>query len=205
MDAIGEVLSSSIVTFVAQSWQDHSNEVILNSEIPRFGSFIRAHAGEDDMNIYAVVYNVLTQVQDNIHKPAAMKLTRKQLRVEQPHIFSLLKTEIHAVIIGFEKEGEYFSRLAPLPPQVHDFVYLLNNEEINKATSSLEYLRMLKNISYVPTDELIAASLRHAAIAHKDSRDFLVSAGQYLSKIFKDDYDRLIALLKQIKPDNTYV
>jgi hypothetical protein len=53
----------------------------------------------------------------------------------------------------------------------------------------------------VPADELLAATLRAAAHARGSAgRDYLVAAGRELASLLKDDYDRLTALLRRIRP-----
>jgi hypothetical protein len=109
MDAIGEVLTSSITGLVAECWTPADGQWESAAvETPRFGSFLRIDSGEiEKTNVFAVVYDVHTGPQDSVHKPHALRLTRQQLREEQPQIFALLKTEIHAAIIGFERNGIY--------------------------------------------------------------------------------------------------
>jgi hypothetical protein len=127
-------------------------------------------------------------------------MTRDRLRVEQPHIFSLLKTEIHAAIIGFEKAGSFRHYLPPHAADVHDFVYNSTADEIEELTTGFEFLRLLMHINSVPTDELLAAAIREAQTAVDGTEQFLVRAGQALAQLLHNDYDRLLSLLKRIRP-----
>jgi hypothetical protein len=152
------------------------------------------------MNVYAVVCDVATGPSDALHKPTALRMTRDELRVQQPHIFALLRTEIFATTVGWSDGGSYFSGLPPHPPEVHDFVYAASNAEVRALTEDLEFVRLLTRVSRVPTDELIAATIRAACTARGGDYAYLVSAGQTLAQTFRDDYERLTSVLRKIKP-----
>lgn len=198
MKAIGEVVSASIKSFTVEVWHEDTQ---TSSMPPGFGSLLRCVSSEFELEVFGVIYDVVTGPQDNYHKATAMKMSRKQLRQEQPQIFSLLKTDLHAAVCGYKKDGQFFARLAPQPPQVHDFVYSLSRQEIKDATSDLEFLRLISWVTSIPNDELIAAVIREAALARDNDYKFLVSAGKSLSQLFREDYDRLVSVLKKINPD----
>jgi hypothetical protein len=170
-------------------------------ERPRFGSFLRVTSADHALNIFAVVCDVSTGPSDSAHRPTALKLTRDQLRVEQPHIFALLRTEVYATVIGYSNGAEYFTGLPPHPPEVHDFVYPASDEEVSSITDDLDFVRLLARVSRVPADELIAASIREACTARGGDYAFLVAAGQSLAQAFREDYDRLSSVLRKIRPD----
>jgi hypothetical protein len=202
MEAIGEVLSSSITELVAECWQQQSETGFAPDlpERPRFGSFLRAASSDHALNVYAVVCDVSTGPSDSTHKPAALRMTRDQLRVEQPHIFALLRTEIYAAVIGYSDGSNFFTSLPPHPPEVHDFVYPASEAEVRAVTANLEFVRTISRVSRVPTDELVAAAIREASSARGNDYQYLVSAGQSLAQNFLGDYERLTAVLRKIKP-----
>lgn len=196
-NAIAEVLSSTITTVVAQtSTYDETRGQVK----PRFGSFLTIDSDDADLRIFAVVYNVIAGAPDSVHKPLAMGLTREQLRSEQPHIFALLRTEVHGAIVGYEKNNVVYQHLPPHPPDVHDFVYASTIEQITELTQSFDFLRLLLHISSVPADELLAATIREAQQTTGRSEQFLIAAGQSLSQLLQNDYDRLLSLLRKIRP-----
>ena len=199
MGAVGEVLSSSITEMVAACWQDEDEHRAAPHSVPRFGSFLRVDSSEQNLRVFAVVYDVFTGPQDALHKPAALRMTRQELRLQQPQIFSLLKTELKAAVIGYEQDGRYHSGLAPLPVQVHDFVYFAAPGEIAAITEGMEFVRLLTRVSSVPNDELVVASIHEAYTARKKDYHFLVEAGQSLSQAFGDDYNRLTAALQKLQ------
>lgn len=199
--ALGEVLSSSITGFTAEYWHEGEGSEHFLETRPRFGSLLKVHCEDAVLDIFAVVTNVATGPKDSVHKPVALKMKREQLRREQPHIFSLLKTEIMATIVGYAQNGSYYTSLPPYPPLMHDFVYLAGQEEIRKLTDDLDYLRHLFRVNSVPMTELIAAAVRESVLSAGRNYDYLLSAGQYLVPIFQDDFEGLETVLKKLQAE----
>lgn len=168
---------------------------------PNFGSFLRVECNESQFDVLAVVYNVLTGPKDTVHKPSALGLSRERLKIEQPHIFALLRTEVHALIIGYATGDRVFQHLPPQPPEVHDFVHPASCAQIEMVTEEFDFLRLLSTVSDVPSDELLAATIREAYVARDRDYQFLVSAGQALSQLMRSDYERLVCVLRKIKPE----
>jgi len=217
---LAEVLTSSITGLVAETIKNSAGNIsnvgssgkVLK---PRFGSFVRVDSPENDISIFAIVFNVITNPPDSVHKPSALGLTRDQLRVEQPHIFALLKTEVHAQIVGYLdwSDKAIYQHLPPQPPEVHDFVYSASQEEVLKLSSEFEFLRLLNGVTSVPADELMAACVREAARARAQTYDsaaeaeqastaYLIEAGRAISQLFRSDYERMLSIVRKIKPGN---
>lgn len=201
MDALGEVLTSSIVGFTGEFWNADDGTTRSTMELPKFGSFVRAESTDTGLNVFGVVYNVVTGPQDSMHKPTALRLSRDDLRMQQPHIFSLLKTEVFATTVGYELEGKFQRRLPPHPPLVHDFLYQCLPNEIVEISENFDFVRFLTEVSAVPVDELIAAAVQEAYIARNRDYKFLVTAGQSISRLISGDYDRLMSVLRKIRPE----
>jgi hypothetical protein len=198
-EPIAEVISSSITGVVAQCLMSQDKDGMPETLKPRFGSFLKIRTA-GNVDVLSVVHNVITGSPDAMHQPWALGLSREQLREEQPHIFSLLRTEVHAVVVGYIDRGEVYQHLPPVPPEVHDFVYPASAEEIRKVTLGFDFLRLVATVTTVPQDELAAASIREAYKANGEEYSFLVEAGQALSHIFKNDFDRLVTILRKIRP-----
>lgn len=198
-EPIAEVISSSITGVVAQCLMSSDKDGMPETAKPRFGSFLKIYTASK-VEVLAVVHNVITGSPDTVHQPWALGLSREQLRDEQPHIFSLLRTEVHAVAVGYIEGKEVYQHLPPVPPEVHDFVYPASAEDIRRLTKGFDFLRLVATVTTVPQDELAAASIREAYKAHGEDYNFLVEAGQALSHIFKNDFDRLVTILRKIRP-----
>ena len=201
MQAIGEVLSSRITSYIAEAWRsedaDQNNLSLLS---PHFGSFLKSRSEEKRLTVYGVVYDIVTGPVDQHHKATALHMTRAELRKEQPQIFLLLKTEWHVAVVGYKQAGACHCGLPPFPPEVHDFVYPLEVEELQEASENLEFLRILYGVAEVPRDELLAATIRNAAKSRSDNYKYLVEAGKQVSRLMRDDYERLGSVLRKIKP-----
>jgi hypothetical protein len=198
-EPLAEVISSSITGVVAQCLMSPDKDGMPETSKPRFGSFLKINTA-NKIDVLTVVHNVITGSPDAVHHPWALGLSREQLREEQPHIFSLLRTEVHAVVIGHIERGVVYQHLPPIPAEVHDFVYPAGAEEIRQVTQGFDFLRLISTVTTVPQDELAAASIREAYKAHGEEYSFLVEAGQALSHIFKNDFDRLVTILRKIRP-----
>jgi hypothetical protein len=211
---LAEVISASIMAVSAEAVSSAAGASEAQHRA-QFGSFIKIASPENNIDIYAVVYDVITGPPDNVHKPAALGMSRDQLRLEQPHIFSLLKTHLHGSIIGYgassgdkasssKSSAKIFQHLPPQPPQVHDFVYLAGADEIRTLTAGFDFLNLLTHVTAVPTDELIAAAIRQAAAVRTGSKEeetaYLLEAGRAISQLFRSDYDRMVSIIKKIRP-----
>lgn len=220
---LAEVITASITTLIAetgsqihqhQHQQQHRPGHSKTHEAggkPRFGSFIRIDSPENGLALFAVVFDVITNPPDSVHKPSALGLTREKLRQEQPHIFALLKTQVHAQIIGFRESASnddsavIYQHLPPQPPEVHDFVYRATEKETIRLTSNFEFLRLLTQVSSPPADELIAAAVREAAQAREgEARErYLIEAGRAITQLFRSDYEHMLSIVRKIKPQQS--
>lgn len=184
---VGEVIESSTTELVAEACQLHG--------APSFGRFVRV---ESEMPVIAIVFNVFTHSIEPNRRPTAYGKTEAELRLEQPQIFELLRTEFQALVVGYRDETGPVPILPPQPARIHSFVYPCDDEEVAEFTRTDEYLRSILNAARVPTDELLVATLRHALRARGNEAAYLVEMGKELSRLLRDDYDRLSSLLRRI-------
>lgn len=199
LQAIAEIVSATVHDLVAQ--RPVSNETDDQMSLPRFGSFVRVDSSSRHLSIIAVVNNVLTGPIDGVHRTAAFGLTRHELRVQQPQIFSLLRIDIHASIIGYLEKGQAFQYLPPYPPDVHDFVYHATTHDIDSVTRDFDFLRLLSSGPELPQDELLAAAVREAYLAKGQDMNFLLAAGEAFCQLYRSQYDRLVSVLRKIRPN----
>jgi hypothetical protein len=102
--------------------------------------------------------------------------------------------------VGFVESGRIYQYLPPQPPPVHYSVYACDPAELIAFSECSDCFRAALFASQIPSDELLAATIRAAARARPDGHDYLVRAGRELASLLKDDYDRLTALLRRIRP-----
>ena len=184
---VGEVVESSTTELIAQARELHG--------APSFGQFVRVEAA---MPVVGIVFNVFTHSIEANRRPTAYGKTEAELRLEQPQIFELLRTEFQALVIGYLDGDESVQILPPQPARIHSFMYLCSDEQVRSFTRTDDYLRSILNTSKVPTDELVIAVLRHAVRAHGHAPSYLVQMGKELSRLLSDDYDRLSSIIRRV-------
>ena len=184
---IGEVIESSTSQFLAESRE-------LNGA-PPFGSFIKTGS---EPNIYGLVFNVSTHSMEPNRRPTAYGKTEYELRMEQPQIFELLKTEFEAVIVGYRNDVGPRQVLPPQPPHIHSFIYPCTEAEVKALTGNGDFLRSILSCARLPADDLIIASVRNAWQARAYEMPYLVGLGKDLCRLIRDDYDRLSSIMRRI-------
>jgi hypothetical protein len=114
----------------------------------------------------------------------------------------MVPVEISVVNIGYIQYGMIYHNLPPRPPLSLDPVQLCDDECTVSFTQSFDFLRLVLNTSEVPSEELVAAALLHAARARpqRERYPFLVDAGRKLAGLLSHDLPRLQHLLRLIRP-----
>jgi hypothetical protein len=188
---IGEVIEASTGEFMAQCYELH--------QPPPFGSLIKAREGE--VEIYGVVSRAETTSIEPGRRPIARgreEDDEEDIYRASPQLARLLRTDFTALVVGHEEGQKLHHYLPPRPAKIHSFVYLCDAEEVEKFSQSLDFLSILVGVG-LQADELIAASLRHAAAAHRDPGDFLIRAGRELAVLLGGETNRLNTILRRIK------
>jgi hypothetical protein len=109
-----------------------------------------------------------------------------------------MRTEFTALVVGHADNGRVSQYMPPRPARIHSFVYPCESDEVAAFNQSLMYLSMLIDIPE-RSNELIAATLRNAAAAYSEPREFLVRAGKELAHMIAGDTNRLNIILKKVK------
>ncbi|MCS6860019.1 MAG: hypothetical protein NZT92_06845 [Abditibacteriales bacterium] len=203
--------TSIVVCYIAEVVESSTTEVVAECRqlnlSPPFGAFVRI---DSEPVALGVVFNIATRSLDPTRRPIAYGKTEEELRLEQPQIFELLRTEFHALLVGFrqDKRGQgietpspsvFHQTLPPQPPRLHSFVYICDKEEVRAFASQHDYLRLLLNASrQTISDELIIAACRTALAAHDNDPQYLIRLGKELARLLPRDYDRLNAIVRRI-------
>ncbi len=156
--------------------------------------------------VYALVYGANTASLEPNRRPSALGFADEdEMRLQQPQIFELLRTEFSGILIAYSEGGDKPLRrhLPPLPPRIHSRVYPCSPDETRLLTEDLSFLRGLLlpsggALAGVPSDELAAACLRMARESHPDDQVFLLRAGRTLATLLATDYERLQAILRNV-------
>ena len=197
---IGEVIEASTSEFTAQCYELH--------QPPSFGSLVKTREGE--IEVYGVVSGAATTSIEPGRRPIARgreEVEEEDIYRSSPQLAKLLRTDFAALVVGHRvgggsgesEEGERLHQyLPPRPARIHSFVYLCDPEEVARFSQSFDFLSILIGAGR-QADELIAASLRHAAVAHQDPRDFLIKAGKELAVLLGGETNRLNTILRRIE------
>ena len=193
---LGEVVESSTIRFMAEADELH--------RAPAFGSLVCV-CEPGRPTTMAVTYDVTTCSLD----PGRRALARGQppdryderIYEEFPELRQTLRTQFTAVVVGYGDRDAYWHRLPPYPARLHYSVCACTPDEQSAFTSRFDFLRTISQTSEMPADEVLAAVLRSAATLRDGSASaYLLRAGQALAALYKDDYDRLVTLLRRIAP-----
>lgn len=199
---IGEVIEATTTRFTAGAYE------LL--EAPPFGALVRAQARVEGMAVYGFVYEIRTGSKE----PGGRALVRgrtysgselydAEIYHEHPDLAEVLQTEFSAITVGFVEGSHLYQYLPPQPPPVHYSVYECTGDELMRFTEATDFFRTLLFAYQIPADELLAAVIRLAArarIISDSERAYLVRAGREVASLLKDDYDRLTAILRRIRP-----
>ena len=202
MVRIGEVIESTTTSFTAGAYE------LLAA--PPFGALVRAQARAEGMAVYGLIYDIRTGSKEPGGRAmvrgrtySGRELYDAEIYHEHPDLAEVLQTEFSAITVGFREGGRVRQYLPPQPPPVHYSVYECTDEELIGFSAATDFFRTLLFAYQIPSDELLAAVIRASAQARAASggeRDYLVYAGREVASLLKDDYDRLTAILRRIRP-----
>lgn len=199
---IGEVIESTTTRFTAGAYE------LLAA--PPFGALVRAQTRETDVSVYGLVYEIRTGSREPGGRAtvrgrtySGRELYDAEIYAEHPDLEEVLQTEFSAVTVGFCDHGQMVQYLPPQPPPVHYSVYECDDDELARFSEAPDFFRGILFAYQIPSDELLAAVVRAAARARSHQgldRAYLVQAGREIASLLKDDYDRLNAILRRIRP-----
>ena len=201
-ERIGEVIESTTTRFTAGAYE------LLAA--PPFGALVRAQTREAGNVVYGLVYEIRTGSKEPGGRAmvrgrtySGRELYDAEIYDEHPDLAEVLQTEFSAITVGFFEHGQTLQYLPPQPPPVHYSVYQSDDAELVRFTETTDFFRGVLFTFQIPSDELLAATVRAAARARASQgleRAYLVRAGREVASLLKDDYDRLTAILRRIRP-----
>lgn len=200
---IAEIVAASTRQFEAEVYDDVDG-------VPDFGAWVEVHLASG-----ATVYAVVSHVERGTFEPArrvrAFGLDNDEVRREYPHLPGLVCTTLRALVLAHRpplKPGqtvpEIRQTLAPGVPRLHDPVYRTGAAVVRTlGPPTYDVLRtLLTNPDpAVPVDDLLVAALtnlRRAAPDATTGETRLVEAARTLTRLLRDDHERLHALLRRV-------
>src|SRR5215813_9328590 len=192
---VGRVLRASTVGYACGT---RSNEI----DTPSFGAFVQtSHGNGVELDVIGLIYAIRIDDDPLVRQLImANQVNMPTLRDQREN--RMVPVEISIVNVGYRMGRETFHNLPPRPPMSLDPVYICDDECIYDFTQKFDFFRLVLNTSEVPSEELLAAALKHAVAARppREQRDFLVNAGRRLAQMLSYDLARLNHLLRLIKP-----
>ncbi len=196
MSKIGEVIQTATAGYTAESHTLHA--------APPFGSLVKAAQGpEEAVTIYGVVTGIATEALDPTRRSVARgreASSMAEIYQQHPQLQELFRTHFDVKVLGFSQDGGISHYFPPLPPEVHQLVYVCEPNEVADFTEALGFLPLLlAGQSQGATDEVTAAFLRYgAAVRGPQGMDFQVRAGKRLVALLRGESVRLNALLERL-------
>ena len=188
---VGRVLRSSTAGFAIGCR-------VLREDVPEFGAFVKVTQGNTE--ITGLIYDVQFVDDPLVRQIIGADSMPEELRKDQSQ--RLAPIEISVLVMGFARDGQVYQHLPPQPPATLDQIVTCTPDEVIAFTREFAFLRTILNAKDAPADELIAASLRTAAVARPEGeqRAFLLDAGRELARLLSVDPVRLEGILRRIKP-----
>lgn len=192
---IGQVLRASTVGFVCGT---RSQDIAH----PSFGAFVRTRHGDySSIDVIGLIHAISID-DDPLVRQMILANNMNEAIISDQRVNRMVPVEISIINVGYIEHGEVFYMLPPRPPLTLDPVQLCDHDTVRRFTVRLDFLRLVLNASDLPTEELLAAAIKHAASARPDDEryDYLVTAGRRLAALLAHDLPRLQHLLRLIRP-----
>lgn len=199
---VGRVLRASTIGYACGT---RSSDL----DIPAFGAFVQTRhrtavsngSSGPETDVIGLIYAIHID-DDPLIRQLIMANNINTATIRDQRENRMIPVEISVVNIGYRIGGQSHHTLPPRPPMSLDPVYLCDDETIREFTEGADFFRLVLNTSEVPTEELLAAAVRHATGAHavREQRDFLVRCGRRLAQLLSHDLTRLNHLLRLIRP-----
>lgn len=191
--ACGEIILADTVHFEAQCPRLY--------EAPNFGSFVRAES--EGVDVYAVVYHIVTECIDSNRKTQALGLEPAEIERQLPHLDLVLRTTFAARVIGFRVGETTCAHLPAQPARIHCFVHPAGDEAIRALTATPGFLRALATAPDLPVEDVLGSTIDHARDAWKGQPEAEATFNgwcKYLARLFRGDYDRFEAIMSRFGP-----
>lgn len=197
---VGRVLRAATQGF---DFGTHSRNI---EQHHNFGMFVKAPIA-NSANAYAfgLIYKV--EIKDDLlinELVLGEGVSENILRDQREN--RMIPVEVKVLTIGYQEDGYFYQSLPPRPPMGLADVELCTAEEIYIFSERQEYFRLVLSAAEVPSDDLIAAAIQHAArIRYEyrgdaDYRAYLVACGRSVARNLSHDLKRLSHVLTLIRP-----
>jgi len=173
---------------------------LTEPDMPTFGGLCRAPAQNGRSQVIGLIYEISIEDDDLARQLAASDVPQDEVRLDQQFVRPI-PIEIRALSVGYQYGDRYVYDLPPQPPTTLADIHSLTSPEVRRFTESFEFLPLVLAAQQLPTDSLLAAAFRQAAMARPESerRAFLVSAGRECARLLARDLARLNNLVRSLQ------
>jgi len=193
---VGRVLRASTRGFDCGT---HSRHI---DERHDFGALVRANVSNSrDSWVVGLIYKVEIK-DDQLISELVMGEAVPEAILRDQRNNRLIPVEIKVLSVGYVTPQAIVPSLPPRPPMSLADVFPCDDEEVRTFNQQMDYFRIVLGASEVPSDDLLAAALRRAALAYspQQRRAFLEASGRRLARDLSHDMKRLAHLLALLEP-----
>ncbi len=185
---IARVLRSSNTGFVAGCR-------VSQLEVPALGELVRSPVAPG-YQVFGIIHNISINDDGLVRQLVAAEHVSDEI-IRDNRERRIVPVELSVLAVGYEQSGRIFHLLPTRPPLSLDEVFLCDEGELLRFTSSrrLGYLRHIVLSEAVPVAEVLAAHIRRAGAVRGDGGLWRQSAVREIITLLRDDYPSLIAVL----------
>lgn len=169
-------------------------------DLPTFGGLCRAPAQEGRTQVVGLIYQISIEDDDLARQMAVAEAPQAEARLDQQFVRPI-PIEILALSVGYFEGERIVYDLPPQPPVTLADIHSLSADEVRRFTASLDFLPLVLAAPQIPTDSLLAAAFRQAALARPEPerRGFLLHAGRACARLLAGDLARLQNLVRSLQ------
>ena len=192
---LGEVIGASYGAFTAESYNLH--------DTPPLGGLVVAQ------DVLGLVYDARTEGLGPVSAKGSVQDADGDVYRIHPDLNRTLRSQFSALVVahyGWTPEKDVPPEARRLvytypdtPPRLHYKAWLCSDAEVLRFTERPHYLRLLMQASDCPVDEVIIHVLARAYQVRGGDRAHLLRSTEFLGRLLKGQYDRLVAILETVE------
>jgi hypothetical protein len=183
---IGRLLRAGTTGFIAGC-------SVSQFEAPAFGALVRAPLG-NGYQVYGLIYDIHIDDDGLVRQLVTAENVSAEVMKDNRER-RIVPVEMSVLSVGYEQDGKIFHLLPPRPPLSLDVIYLCDDKELARFTSTgkFGYFRHILRAKDAPIGEILAAHLQQAGAAQNPK--WKEKATQELITLLRDDYPTLMSVL----------
>lgn len=168
---------------------------------PSFGGLVRIPL-EAGYAVYGLIYDIHIDDDGLVRQLVTAEAVADEIILDN-RMNRNVPVEISVLFAGSEQGARVSHLLPPRPPLTLDAIYTCTDAEIQRFTTAgrFGYLRHILRAADLAVGELLAAHLRQADLAHKQTGGdpaWLDAAVRELITLLRDDYPTLMNVLSSV-------